>query len=115
MIELVWEFMLAVFMVIATVLLAIVTVLGSISTVNHYKKERIKTMRKAAKEDVKPGHLYLFNTSYSDYEEYSGHVVRIERQLTLEECDEECQPMYKAFTRDGKYEMDVYLDELYVI
>ena len=69
----------------------------------------------AKEKDIKINHFYLFNTTDSDYEEWSGKVVRIDRQLTLEECDEECQPMYKAVTLDGKYEMDVFVDELYVI
>lgn len=64
---------------------------------------------------IKIGKLYLLQTDYSDYQEYDGRVVKVERQLTLQECDEECQPMYLCTLTDKKstIELHIYPDELY--
>lgn len=32
---------------------------------------------------IKIGKLYLLQTDYSDYQEYDGRVIKVERQLTL--------------------------------
>lgn len=64
---------------------------------------------------IKIGKLYLLQTDYSDYQEYDGRIIKVERQLTLQECDEECQPMYLCTVPDRKYEIElhIYPDELY--
>lgn len=64
---------------------------------------------------IKIGKLYLLQTDYSDYQEYDGRVIKVERQLTLQECDEECQPMYLCTLIDKRdtIELHIYPDELY--
>ena len=67
---------------------------------------------------VKIGKLYLLQTDYSNYQEYDGRVIKVERQLTLQECDEECQPMYLCTllsdnNKKEKIEMHIYHDELH--
>lgn len=39
--------------------------------------------------------------SHPDYRAHSGQMVTIERQLSDEECDPECQPMYRITADDG--------------
>lgn len=67
---------------------------------------------------IKIGKLYLLQTDYSDYQEYNGRIIKVERQLTLQECDEECQSMYLCTLlsdndKKEKIQLHVYPDELY--
>lgn len=58
---------------------------------------------------------YIFNSNsngaYPILDNHSGQEVRIVRQLTDDECDIECQPMYKVKFDDG-FIYDVFGDEL---
>jgi hypothetical protein len=38
---------------------------------------------------------------YPEYTAHSGQLVAVIRQLTLEECDAKCQPMYLVRAADG--------------
>jgi hypothetical protein len=38
---------------------------------------------------------------YPDYRAHSGQLVTVVRQLTDEECEPECQPMYLVRADDG--------------
>lgn len=40
-------------------------------------------------------------TSLPAYTDHSGQIVTIVRQLTDEECNPECQPMYEIKADDG--------------
>lgn len=64
---------------------------------------------------IEIGKLYLLQTDYSDYQEYDGKVIKVKRQLTLHECDEECQPMYLCTVPDGRDEIELHIfpEELY--
>ena len=67
---------------------------------------------------IKIGKLYLLQTDYSDYQEYNGRIIKIERQLTLQECDEKYQPMYLCTllsdnNKKEKVQLHIYPDELY--
>jgi hypothetical protein len=50
-------------------------------------------------------------TTLPDYTAHAGQKVVIVRQLTLDEADQECQPMYLVRAADG-WEGHAYLDEL---
>lgn len=39
--------------------------------------------------------------SLPDYTAHNGHIVTVVRQLTDEECDPECQPVYEIKADDG--------------
>jgi hypothetical protein len=51
--------------------------------------------------------------SHPDYTAHSGQVVEIERQLSPEEVDAECGPMFRIRAKDG-WTGDVNRDELTV-
>ena len=64
---------------------------------------------------VEIGKLYLLQTDYSDYEDYVGRVVKVERQLTPKEIGEEGLQMYLCTLPDHRdtIELNIYPDELY--
>ena len=49
-----------------------------------------------------------------DYSAHRGQLVTIVRQLTNEECDPECQPMYLVRASDG-WEGHASLGELTIV
>ena len=54
---------------------------------------------------IEIGRKYIFNYLWSQddqgYTEHSGEVVEVIRQMTLEEVEEDCQPMYLIKANDG--------------
>lgn len=65
-------------------------------------------IRRAIEKDLIPNKLFLFNTNYKDYEKWNGKIVKF-----IGEVDFTSQrKLYKAVTLDGKYEMEVFVEEL---
>lgn len=57
-------------------------------------------------EDVRVGKQYVFCypdefTSLPEYTAHAGQVVTVLCQLSEEECDPECQPMWRIQASDG--------------
>lgn len=67
---------------------------------------------------IKIGKLYLLQTKCFDYQEYNGRIIKVEQQLTPQECVEEYQPMYLCTLlsdndKKEKIQLHIYPDELY--